>query len=388
MIEALRISGDDSRTLETMIYLDYNATTPVDAAVVEAMLPYLREHHGNASSQHAMGRVMRAAVDKARKQVADLLAATPDEIVFTSGGSEANNWALKGLFEKQANKPCHIVTSVVEHPAILNPCVYLERRGCRVTRVPVDGVGMVNPDDVKKAITPGTILITIMHANNEVGTIQPIAEISRIAREHGILLHTDAAQSVGKVKTDVNELGVDFLSMAGHKLYAPTGIGALYMRGGTALEPLIHGAGHEKGRRAGTESVHNIVGLGAAAEIASKDLGMAKTRDQRDRFHGMIADGLGDRVVLNGHPLRRLPNTLNLGFRGLIGPDLLARLDDIAASPGAACHSDRHEPSHVLAAMNVPRDIALGAIRFSLGRPTSDDDITRAAAQIINIVTH
>ncbi len=369
-----------------MIYLDYNATTPLAGPVVEAMLPYLREHHGNPSSGHAYGAVMRAAVVQARKRVAALLGASPEEIVFTSGGSESNNHVLKGSFENHKARPCHIITSVVEHPAILVPCAFLERRGCRITKLPVDGTGMVDPDDVRKAITADTILISIMHANNEVGTIQPIAEISRIAREADVPFHTDAAQSVGKIATNVNELGVDFLSLAGHKVYAPAGIGALYIRSGRELEPLIHGAGHESGRRSGTEPVPSVVALGAAAELASTDLHYANTRNLCAKYHALLAEALGDRIVLNGHPQKRLPNTLNISFKGLIGPVILARLTGVAASPGAACHADRHEPSHVLAAMGLSRDVALGAIRFSLGRPTTEPEIEQAAREVIDTV--
>ena len=369
-----------------MIYLDYNATTPLDASVMEAMMPYLRTHHGNPSSGHALGAVTRQAVNNARQQVADLLGAVAEQIVFTSGGSEANNQAIKGVAHRLNSRGDHIIISAVEHPAVQMPCAFLERQGFRVTRLPVDSTGLIDPDDVRKAVTAKTILISIMHANNEVGTIQPIAEISEIARGAGIWLHTDAAQTVGKIPVGVDDLGVDFLSVAGHKVYAPPGIGALYIRSGIDIEPLIHGAGHENGRRAGTEAVPNIVALGAAAEIVRQDLMSSKIRSLRTRFHKLLADGLGDRVVLNGHPEKRLPNTLNVGFRGLIGSEILARLDGLCASPGAACHYETHEPSPVLTAIGVPRDIALGAIRFSLGRPTTDDEIQQAATKVIQVV--
>ncbi len=368
-----------------MIYLDFNATTPLEDSVVEAMWPYLKEHHGNPSSGHALGRKMRSAIDRAREQVARLLGASPDEIVFTSGGSESNNFVLKGMFERYAGRPCHIVTSAVEHPAILAPCAFLESRGCKITKVPVDGTGWVDPEDVRKAITPDTILVTIMHANNEVGTIQPLADIARIAHEAGVPVHTDAAQSIGKIDAKVDDLGVDFLTLAGHKLYAPAGVGALYIRSGQEIEPLIHGAGHEKGRRSGTEPVPSIVGLGVAAELAA-DTNSGKSRGLCAKFHNLLREGLGDRVVLNGHPENRLPNTLNIGFRELIGQDILAKLPEIAASPGAACHGGRHDPSQVLSAMNVPRDIALGAIRFSLGRHTTESEIDTAAAMVVAAV--
>ncbi len=369
-----------------MIYLDYNATTPLEESAVDAMVPYLKEHHGNPSSSHGYGVPLRAAVEQARAQVARLIGATPEEIVFTSGGSESNNYVLKGIFERRKERSCHIIVSAVEHPAILMPCAFLERNGCRITRIPVDGHGAVDPDAVRRAVTPETILVSIMHANNEVGTIQPIAEISRIARDAGVPFHTDAAQTIGKIEANVDTLGVDFLSLAGHKLYAPAGVGALYVRSGMELEPLIHGAGHEKGRRSGTEPVPSIVALGVAADAAARDLNNAKTRTLCAKLHTLLVDGLGDRVSLNGHPENRLPNTLNLGFKGLIGRNILASTPGVAASPGAACHGSRHEPSHVLAAMNVPRDIALGAIRFSLGRPTTAAEIESAAQQIIDTV--
>lgn len=369
-----------------MIYLDYNATTPTEPAAVDAMIPYLREYHGNPSSTHAMGTVVKSGVTKARSQVALLLGATPDEIVFTSSGSESNNYVLKGVAHTRRDRGDHIITSAVEHPAIQMPCGFLESKGLRVTRVGVDEYGMVDPDEIRKAITDRTILISIMHANNEVGTIQPLAEISRIAREADVWFHSDAAQSVGKISTDVNDLGVDFLSLAGHKVYAPLGIGAIYVRSGIEIEPLIHGAGHERGRRAGTEAVPNIVALGAAAELAHRGTDSERIRNLCVKLQDLLVEGLGDRVVLNGHPERRLPNTLNVGFRGLIGVEILARLSGVAASPGAACHFSSHEPSPVLAAMAVPRDVALGAIRFSLGRPTTDTEITQAAEHIIAAV--
>ena len=367
-----------------MIYLDYNATTPLDPRVADAMTPYLREHHGNPSSSHALGRTVRAAVDNARRQVADLLGASPGEIVFTSGGSEANNHALKGV--AWARGSGHMVISAVEHPAITVPCRWLESRGFGLSVVGVDSTGLVDPDDVRRAIRPDTILISIMQANNEVGTIQPIAEISRIARQAGVLMHTDAAQAVGKIPTRVDELGVDLLSVAGHKFHAPPGVGALYVRDGLKLESLIHGAGHEDGRRAGTEAVPAIVGLGRAAELAPQYLGDETIRTLRDRFHQRLTEALDDRVVLNGHPELRLPNTLNVSFKGHVGAELLARLDNVCASPGAACHADRVEPSAVLQAMGIPRDIALGAVRFSFGRFNTQGEVDQAAAEVVRAV--
>jgi cysteine desulfurase len=287
------------------IYLDYNASTPVDPAVAAAMRPFLDEAFGNPSSGHWAGVPAKVALERARGRVAALLGAVPDEIVFTSGGSEANNLAIKGTFFALNRKGAHIITSAVEHPAVLAPCRFLERLGAMVTYLPVDRTGRVDLEDVRRAITPQTALISIMHGNNEVGTIQPIEEISALARERGIRFHTDAAQSVGKIPTKVGELGVDLLSIAGHKLYAPKGVGALYVRGGVELEPLIHGAGHERGRRAGTESALLAVGLGAACEIAADLAPMARIEALRDRFWAALQDRFGDRVALNGHATER-----------------------------------------------------------------------------------
>jgi cysteine desulfurase len=350
------------------------------------MMPYLTRHHGNPSSSHSCGATVKDAVSRARAQVATLIEAKTEEIVFTSGGSESNNHVLKGVAWTRRRQGDHIITSAIEHPAIHVPCNYLQQNGFRITKVPVDQTGLVDPRDVRNAITSRTILISIMHANNEVGTIQPIAEIATIAREAGIWFHTDAAQSVGKISTKVNDLGVDFLSLAGHKCYAPQGIGALYIRSGIEIEPLIHGAGHESGRRSGTEAVHNIVALGAAAELAKNDDWCAKSRSQCAKLHNLLSEAFGDRLVLNGPAERRLPNTLNVSFRGLNGADILTRLDNICASTGSACHADEDDPSPVLAAMGIPKDIALGAIRFSLGRSTTDAEIDLAAAQVIETV--
>ncbi len=368
------------------IYLDYNASTPIDPAVAAVMRPFLQDHFGNPSSGHWAASVAKAAIDQARGQVAALLGAESDEIVFTSGGSEANNLALKGVTWALEPKGDHIITSAIEHPAIAGPCQFLEQQGFKVSVVPVDRFGRVDPDDVARAITPQTILISIMHANNEVGTIQPIAEVSRIARAHGILLHTDAAQSVGKIATDVNALGVDLLTVAGHKVYAPKGVGALYVRRGTPLEPLIHGAGHEGDRRAGTESALLAVGLGAACQLARNLAPVQGVRVLRDRFWQRLQSAFGNRVVLNGHPDQRLPNTLNVSFEGEVGSDILARLDGIAASTGSACHAGRIELSPVLKAMGVPPDVGMGAIRFSLGRGTSQDEIDTVTDRLASIL--
>jgi len=373
------------------IYLDYNATTPIDPEVLNEMLPYLKKHFGNPSSSHIFGKAAKKGVEKARQRVASLLGCEISEVIFTSGGSEANNMALKGVAETLSAKGTstslragnHIITSQIEHPAILNPCRYLERKGFKVAYLPVDQYGMVDPADVRKAITSKTILITIMHANNEVGTIQPIAEIGEIARKHGILFHTDAAQTIGKIETKVNKLKVDLLSIAGHKFYAPKGVGALYIRKGLKLEPLVHGAGHEYGRRAGTENVASIVGLGKAAEIAWRDLKeyREKVFNLREKLYWRILDKI-DGVKLNGHPTQRLPNTLNLSFEGVDSEELLSKLKNVALSTGSACHAGHKDPSGVLLAMGMDRVRALGAVRFSLGKYTTKGDISQAAVAI------
>src|SRR5215831_1953231 len=331
----------ERNTMQERIYLDFNASTPLAPEVASAMEQVLRESFGNPSSEHWAGRPARNAVKKARVQISDLLGCNPQEVVFTSGGSESNNHALKGVFFANRKARAHLVTTQVEHPAIFSPCRFLERMGAEVTYLPVDGFGRVDPDDVRRAIRPHTILVSIMHANNEVGTIQPIADISSITREHGILFHTDAAQSVGKVRTRVEELGVDLLSIAGHKCYGPKGVGALYVRDGIQLDPLTHAAGHESGRRAGTANVLLDVGLGAACALAEQWIGMESVRHLRDLFWSQLQERFGDRVVLNGHPNDRLPNTLNVSFVGRVGSEILARIQGVAASTGSACHSAR-----------------------------------------------
>jgi cysteine desulfurase len=361
------------------IYLDYNATTPVDPRVAEAMWPFVTEQFGNPSSAHALGGAAKAAVETARAQVADLLGCQADEIVFTGGGSESNNTAIKGVAFALRETGNHIITSQVEHPAVLNPLRFLERNGFKVTYLPVNHFGMVSVRDVEVAITARTILITVMHANNEVGTIQSIPAIGQIARARGVLFHTDAAQSVGKIPTRVDELNVDLLTIAGHKLYAPKGIGALYVRRGVNFEPLIHGAGHESGRRAGTENVPYIVALGKACELAAAEpeARQAQVLKLRDHFHDGLKRLFGASLHLNGHPTERLPNTLNVSFEGRIGSDVLAALGEIAASTGSACHAGSHEMSPVLKAMSIPERIGLGAVRFSLGRETTVKEIDR-----------
>ncbi len=387
------------------IYLDYNATTPVAPEVVQAMLPYLREEFGNPSSAHVYGQSAHAAVERARQQVASLLGCQPSEVVFTSGGSEASNLAIKGvlfpLFFGQAETSCsstsrrwwtgwrrwfrrrrwQIITSAVEHPATMRPCRFLEQLGVRLTVLPVDRHGVVDMEALRRALRYPTALVTIMHANNEVGTLQPIRDIARLAHEHGALMHTDAAQSVGKIPVRVEELEVDLLTVAGHKLYAPKGIGALYVRNGITLEPLIHGAGHESGRRAGTENVPYIVGLGAACQLAERELPALSVRLQRlrDRLWQELQSRLGERIVLNGHPQQRLPNTLNVSFLGCVGAELLQAVPQVAASTGSACHEGQVQVSPVLQAMHVPEEVARGAVRLSVGRFTAEEEIVQAA---------
>ena len=364
------------------IYLDYNASTPIDPRVIEAMHSVLEQGYGNPSSTHWAGAPAKSLLEASRRQVAGLLQCAAEEVVFTSGGSEANNFALKGVFYARRDRPFHLITTQIEHPSILNPCAFLAREGARVTRLPVDGTGMVDPDELRRAMTPDTALVSIMHANNETGTVEPIAECARVAREHGVLFHTDAAQSVGKIPTRVDELGVDLLSIAGHKLYAPKGVGALYIRSGTHLESLIHGAGHESGRRAGTESALLATALGTASDLAANLNSTDMTRRLRDELWQRLKGHCGARVVLNGHPERRLPNTLNVSFVGHTGADILAAVPEMAASTGSACHSGRVELSPVLRAMGISEEVGRGAIRFSLGRDTTAVDIKEAVERI------
>jgi cysteine desulfurase len=370
------------------IYLDYNGTTPHDPEVVAAMRPYLEEEFGNPSSGHLYAAAPRQALNAARRQVAGLLNCAPEEVVFTSGGTEANNWAIIGTANALRDRGRHVVTSAFEHPAVLRVCAFLEKTGCEVTCLPVAPDGVVRVRDLEAAIRPDTILVTIMHANNEVGTIQPIAEIAALARSRGIRVHTDAAQSLGKIPADVQELGVDLLSLAGHKLYAPKGVGALYIRGGVALETFMRGAGQEMGRRAGTENILEIVGLGKACEVAARNMEQSSRHMQamRDRLHAAIASGLSE-VRLNGHPEMRLPNTLSLSFRGLEANRILEAIGlEVAASAGAACHADSVEISHVLKAMAVPVEWAKGTLRLTTGRMTTATEIDRAADVIVNAV--
>jgi len=369
------------------IYLDYNATTPIDPEVLKEMLPFLETKFGNPSSSHAYGRTVKEAVEQAREQVARLVACKPDEITFTSGGTESNNHAIIGIAFAHIRKGSHIVASRIEHPAVLETLQYLkERFGFEITHLQVDKYGMVDPSDVERAITGRTVLVTIMHANNEVGTIEPIEEIGKITKERGVLFHTDAAQTCGKIGVDINKLGVDLLSLAGHKLYAPKGVGALFIRRGTVLDKFVHGAGQEQGRRAGTENVPYIVGLGKACQIASDSFHEYGERVKilRDRLHCNLLDGLGeDRTILNGHPEKRLPNTLNVSVQGIVGEELLGRTPAIAASTGSACHAGSTEPSPVLLEMGLTREQALGALRLSLGRWSTNEEIDEAARLIV-----
>jgi cysteine desulfurase NifS/selenium donor protein len=369
------------------IYLDYNATTPLHPEVAAAMRPYLNQHFGNPSSSHKYGAITRRAVEQARAQVATMLKCEVDEIIFTSGGSEANNLAISGYAFKHRSRGNHIITSRIEHPAVLEVCRYLEPLGFQITYLPVDSDGVLSVSDVEKAIRPDTILITIMQANNEVGTLQPVAEITSLANQRGIVVHTDSAQAVGKVPVDIPSLGVDMLSIAGHKFYAPKGVGALYLRRGVVLQRLIHGAAHEQNLRAGTENVLEIVGLGKACELVVRDLEhtCSHTKKLRDRLESELESRLPDARV-NGHREKRLPNTLSISFPGIEADSIMSALDRVACSAGAACHSDQVQMSHVLEAMEVPADVAMGTLRFSTGSMTTEAEIETAIDEIVKVV--
>ena len=367
-----------------MIYLDHNATTPIAPEVAEAMVPYAHAQFGNPSSNHVLGRTAKEAVENARQQVASLLGCLPREIVFTSGGTESNNMVLKGVAHSYAEKGRHIITTAIEHPAITNPCMYLIHQGFDVTFLPVDAAGQVSPSAVKKAIKPTTILISVMHANNETGTIQPISEIGKIARNADILFHTDAAQSAGKIPVETSELLVDFASIAGHKMYAPKGIGALFMRDGLKTEPFMHGAGQESGRRAGTENVMFAVALGKACSIARRVLPVESPKMAKlgELLYTLLSEEIPN-LVLNGHQSKRLPNTLNVLLPGIDGSALLDAVPDICASTGAACHERSVTLSHVLAAMGISKAIGRGAIRLTLGRKNTEEEIQKAAKSLV-----
>jgi len=370
-----------------MIYLDYNATTPIAREVAKVMMPFILEDFGNPSSAHPMGKRAKEALEKARGQISRMLGCDSNEIVFTSGGTESNNMVLKCVAWGLRNKGRHIITTKIEHPSIINTAIFLIEDGYDVTFLPVDRYGSIDPEEVKKSIRGDTILITVMHANNETGTIQPLTEISSIAREYEVLFHTDAAQSVGKIETKVNGIGVDFLTIAGHKIYAPKGVGALYIRKGIEIEPFMHGGGQEMGLRSGTENVILNVGLGKACELVLDNLydDMSHLSELRDRLHDQILSAIPE-TVLNGHPKQRLPNTLNLSFPGMIGEEILNEIPDLCASTGAACHDRSSKLSHVLEAMGVREEVGMGAIRLSLGRSTTEDEVDQAAQLLVETV--
>lgn len=369
------------------IYLDHNATTPVASEVVEVMMLYLQERFGNPSSTHDLGKQAKEGLERARSEVASLIGCLPHEVVFTSGGSESNNMVLKGSVDFLHPDRCHIILSAVEHPSILNPALFLSELGVNLSVLPVDRFGRVDPEKVQEAISPQTCLITVMLANNETGTLQPIKEISTIARARGVPFHTDAAQAAGKIELDVDSLGVDYLTLAGHKLYGPKGVGALYIREGRSLVPLVHGAPQEGGRRAGTESVPLALGLGAACRIAAETLKeeISRMTHLRDLLEKRLFENLQD-LVLNGHAEKRLPNTLNVSVPGLQGNQILEGIPELFASTGAACHDRNVKISHVLAAMGISPEVGMGALRLTVGRCNNVDQIEEAARLIVGQV--
>ena len=372
-----------------MIYMDHSATSPVDPEVLKAIEPYFMDSFGNASTLYSLGRDARKAMEDSRKMVASLIGANPDEVIFTSGGTESDNIAIKGTVFRLRDKGNHIITSNIEHPAVDETCKYLEKNGFEVTYLPAGEDGIVEVSDLEDAITDKTILITIMHANNEIGTIQPIKEIGEIARAHNIIFHTDAVQSVGKIPVDVNELNVDLLSISAHKLYGPKGIGALYIKKGVRLEPILHGGGHEKGIRPGTENVSGIVGLGKACQIAEENLAetMKKVTAIRDGIIKKVLSEI-DKSYLNGHPTKRLPNNINFRFTSIEGESLVLHLDakGIAASTGSACSSKKLEPSHVLMALGLKEVDAHGSLRLTLGKENKQEEIDYIAESIKDAV--
>ena len=371
------------------IYLDHAATTPTDPRVLETMLPYFSGAFGNPSSIHSLGQETRAAVEEARHKIASLIGAQSEEIIFTSGGTEADNFAIKGAASANKQKGNHVITTSIEHHAVLESCKFLEGQGFGVTCLSVDRNGLVDPDEIRKAITAGTILISVMHANNEVGTVQPITDIGKIARERRICFHTDAVQTVGHIPVNVNELGIDLLAMSAHKLYGPKGVGSLYIRKGTRIDSFMHGGGQERGLRASTENVPAIVGFGKAAEIAQREVDRESKRltSLRDK----LIQGLFERIPeihLNGHPVQRLPNNVNVSIGFVEGESMAIGLDmeGIAASTGSACTSHDLEPSHVLLALGLPGVLARGSLRFSLGRETTEEEIGRVLEVLPRIV--
>lgn len=372
------------------IYMDHGATTPMDQAVVDAMLPFFSETFGNPSSLHAFGQEAKYAIEAARQTIAASIGANSEEIVFTSGGSESDNFAVKGVAYAKKEKGNHIITSAIEHHAILEPCHFLEKHGFEVTRLPVDADGLVDPSDVEQAITSKTILISIMHGNNEIGTIQPVAEIGKIARERGIVFHTDAVQTFGRLPLTVDNLAVDLLSASGHKIYGPKGVGILFIRKGTHIQPFMHGGDQERGRRASTYNVPGIVGMGKAVELAVKNINAETERltTLRNRMIQGILDNI-EYSCLNGHPSRRLPNNVNVSIEYVEGESLLLSLDmeGIACSTGSACTSSSLEPSHVLMAIGLPHEKAHASLRFTLGRHTRENDIDHVIRTLSGIVT-
>lgn len=370
------------------IYLDYNATTPIDPRVADAMMPFLQEHFGNPSSSHIYGRRTHQAIQVARQEIAQMLGCQSQEVLLTSGGTESNNTVIKGVAERRADKGKHIITSAIEHPAVEEPCRWLETKGWQITRVGVDSYGRIDPEEVQAALTDETVLISIMHANNEVGTIQPIETLCALAKQTQTWVHTDASQSIGKVPIDVADLGVDFLTLAGHKFYAHKGVGALYCKEGRALPSFMHGAGHESGRRAGTENVLQVVGLGAAAALVHQELHRDKehSRQLRDRLWQRLKEGLDD-IQVHGHPDHRLPNTLHVGVKGITGGDFVKQVQEqVALSAGSACHAHEVSISSVLKAMQIDPAFAIGSLRLSVGRMSTEEDIEQAADVLIQAI--
>ncbi len=371
------------------VYLDHSATTPVRPEVLEAMLPYLKDRFGNASSIHSFGREAKVALEESREKVAEILGATPSEVYFTSGGTESDNLAIKGVAFASRNKGRHVITSQIEHHAVLESCGFLAKEGFEITYLPVDSFGLIDPEDLRKALRDDTVLVSIMHANNEVGTIQPIEELSQAAKEKGIYFHTDAVQSLGKLPIDVSKLAVDLISMSGHKIYGPKGVGAIYIRKGTRITPWAHGGHHERSRRAGTENVPGIVGFTRALELLNAEMEDHKrhTGNLAQTLYRKLVDTIPD-VVMHGHPQKRIPNILSLSFKGVEGESVILSLDlkGVAVASGSACTSGTLEPSHVLSAMKVAPDIAQGALRFSFGRDNTMDDVDYVAGLLPEII--
>ena len=375
--------------MDDIIYMDHSSSTPTNQKVIEAMAPYFNKYYGNPLSLYALAQESAKAREAAREKVAKLLNAKVGEIIFTSGGTEANNFAIKGVAFANENRGNHIITSKIEHHSVLNTCKWLEKRGFNVSYIGVDKYGIVDLDELENSITDKTILITIMHANNEVGTIEPLSEIARVAKDNNIYLHTDAVQTVGKVKVEVNELGVALLTLSGHKFYGPKGVGALFIKKGTKIDPLLHGGHHEQNKRAGTENVPGIVGLGVACEIAMEEMGgeNKRLRDLRDSLEEGLTERIED-VIVNGHPEKRLSGVLNICIKHIEGESMLLHLDNnsIAASSGSACTSGSLEPSHVLRAMGIPPEVAHGSLRFSLGHSNTIHDINKVIEVLPQIV--